>query len=161
LTDPRRIGDILSPALDRLAISDQVRAFRAWSRASGVQVASGARPRAFSRGVLTVECSSSVWANELTYLGGEILRRMDEVAAGHPVRRFRFVVERAVASRDDEAPETTSGLRGDRLASADLQGALEKAEGVRDARLRAAIEGALGASAGESPGTPGDGPPMG
>ena len=94
-SDPKRLGDILSAALGRMATSDQARAYAAWARAAGEQVASGARPRHFSRGVLTVECTSSVWANELTYLGGQILRRMDEIAPGHPVKRFRFVIERA------------------------------------------------------------------
>ena len=91
---PRRLGDILSPALDRIAKGDEARAYAAWARAVGEPVTRGTRPKAFHRGQLTVECASSVWANELTYLGPQILRRMDEVAPGHPVRRFRFVVGR-------------------------------------------------------------------
>ena len=112
----QRLGDILSTALGRMATSDQARAYAAWARAAGEQVASGARPRHFSRGVLTVECTSSVWANELTYLGGQILRRMDEVAPGHPVKRFRFVIERAAPRQEEEPPEATAGnaLKGPR-----------------------------------------------
>ncbi len=93
--EPRRIGEIIAPALDRLAGSDQARAYGAWARAAGEQVSGGARPRNFSRGTLTVECSSSVWANELTYLSAEILRRMDEVTPGHPVKKLRFMVASA------------------------------------------------------------------
>ncbi len=91
---PRRLGDILTPALDRLAGGDEARAYAAWARAVGEPVSGGTRPKAFRRGQLTIECASSVWANELTYLGPQILRRMDEVAPGHPVERFRFIVGR-------------------------------------------------------------------
>jgi len=85
------------PALDRLATGDEARAYSAWARAVGDPVTGGTRPKAFRRGQLTIECASSVWANELTYLGPQILRRMEEVAPGHPVKRFRFVVGRLPA----------------------------------------------------------------
>jgi hypothetical protein len=144
-----------------MATSEQARAYGAWARASGEQVASGARPRHFGRGLLTVECSSSVWANELTYLGSQILRRMDEVAPGHPVKRFRFVVERSAPRQEEEPPAAKQeGLHG-RPAPPDLGGARAQAEGVRDERLRAAIEAALRASSTESPETLGDGTPSG
>jgi hypothetical protein len=159
--DPKRLGDILSTALGRLATSDQARAYAAWSRAAGEQVASGARPRHFCRGVLTVECTSAVWANELTYLGGQILRRMDEVAPGHPVKRFRFVIERRVPRQEEQPPAAKEDQRHERPAPADLGGARAQAGGVRDERLRAAIEAALRASSAESPETPGDAPPRG
>lgn len=104
---PRRLGDIITPALDRLAGGDEARAYAAWMRAVGEPVSGGTRPKAFRRGQLTVECASSVWANELTYLGPQILRRMDEVAPGHPVERFRFIVGRVPGSTvatDADAP---------------------------------------------------------
>jgi len=160
-SDPKRLGDILSAALGRMATSDQARAYAAWARAAGEQVASGARPRHFSRGVLTVECTSSVWANELTYLGGQILRRMDEIAPGHPVKRFRFVIERAAPRQEEEPPAAKEEQRHERPAPLDLGGARAQAEGVRDERLRAAIEAALRASSAEAPETPRDDPPRG
>ena len=160
-SDPKRLGDILGAAVGRLANSDQARAYAAWARASGGQVASGARPRHFSRGVLTVECTSSVWANELTYLGGQILRRMDEVAPGHPVKRFRFVIERAAPRQEEEPPPAEDELQDERPAPPDLGGARAQAEGVRDEQLRAAIEAALRASSTQPPETPGEGLPRG
>ena len=159
--DPKRLGDILSVALGRMATSEQARAYAAWARASGDQVASGARPRHFSRGVLTVECTSSVWANELTYLGGQIIRRMDELAPGHPVKRFRFVIARAAPELADEPPVATEERRDRRPAPPDLSGARARAGGVRDQRLRAAIEAVLRASPAEPPETPGDDTPQG
>lgn len=103
---PRRVGEVLVPALDRLATGDEARAYSAWARAVGAPVTGGTRPKAFRRGQLTIECASSVWANELTYLGPQILRRMDEVAPGHPVRRFRFIIGRLpTPAPADDGPE--------------------------------------------------------
>ncbi len=104
--EPRKIGEILDPALARLDTSDQARAYGAWARAAGDAVAANARPRSFARGVLTVECASSIWAQELTYLGGQLLARMNELDPAHPVERFRFVtgVARARAEPPGGAP---------------------------------------------------------
>ena len=147
---PRPLGEILDPALRRIGASDQARAFGAWSLVSGAPVASCARPSGFFNGVLTVRCVSSIWANELTYLGGEILARMDEVSPGHPVKRLRFVVEHAARPpQEPEASETSTGDQRERLSGAALGRARAAAEDVRDQRLREAIEAALRASAGE------------
>lgn len=147
---PRPLGEVLDPTLERLATSDHARAFGAWTRAAGVPVASCARPGGFFNGVLTVECVSSIWANELTYLGGQILARMDEVAPGHPVKRLRFVVERSAHSTEEpEASAARPGGGCERLTEAALEKARVAAQSVRDQRLREAIEAALRASSGE------------
>lgn len=147
---PRPLREILDPALQRLADSDQARAFGAWTRASGAPVSSCARPSRFFNGVLTVECASSIWANELTYLSGEILARMDEVAPGQPAKRLRFVVERVVRPPDDsELPAGPPQEPTERLSSEVLEGARAMASEVRDPHLRAAIEAALRASSGD------------
>jgi hypothetical protein len=178
---PRRIGDILTPALGKIAGSEEARAYAAWARAVGDPVARGTRPKAFRRGQLTVECSSSVWANELTYLGPQILRRMDEVAPGHPVRRFRFVIGRSEVreatsepgadsavpstggpSGQDSQPATTKKKRRDQQAAPDVhEAARAQAEDVDDGPLRAAIEAALRRSSEEPRQALGRGTPPG
>ncbi len=150
MTEPRRIGEILDPALARLGTSDQARAYVAWARASGDQIASGARPRSFRRGMLTVECSSSVWANELTLLSDQLLRRMREVVPDHPVRRLRFMVGGARPRQEDAPPAETNEAPDPRPARGDLDAARATAEGVRDERLRAAILSVLGVQLGGS-----------
>ena len=177
---PRRLGEILTPALGRIIGGDEARAYTAWARAVGEPVTRGTRPKAFRRGQLTVECASSVWANELTYLGPQILRRMDEVAPGHPVDRFRFVVGRLPAPDLQEAdagagpdaapgpPVKESGTpvenkkrRHQQPAPDVADAARAQAEGVEDGRLRAAIEAALRRSAEAPPEAPGRGTPSG
>lgn len=150
----RRLDQILGPSLERVATSDQARAYGAWARAAGEQVAGGAHPRNFSRGILTVECTSSVWANELTYLSGDILRRMDAVLPDHPVKRLRFLVAVNPRAQEPDEPRTQCGSPREAPAARDLGAARGEAEAVRDERLRAAIAAALRAS-GEGPaGTP-------
>jgi len=183
---PRRLGDIITPSLDKLAGGDEARAYAAWARAVGDPVSGGTRPKAFRRGQLTVECASSVWANELTYLGPQILRRMDEVAPGHPVLKFRFIVGRLPAPHDvglgglgtgggggrqggaggphgqESEPSAAKGNRRHERPAPDAQDAARaQAEGVQDGRLRAAIEAALRRSSEESPEAPGSGTPAG
>jgi hypothetical protein len=121
---PRRLGDIITPALDRIAGGDEARAYSAWARAVGEPVSGGTRPKAFRRGQLTIECASSVWANELTYLGPQILRRMDEVAPGHPVERFRFIVGRlpAPVARGEAEVRPDGAAAGLRLGPHDSDG---------------------------------------
>jgi hypothetical protein len=74
------------------------------------------------------------------------------------VKRFRFVIERAAPKQEEEPAAAKEERRYERPAPTDLGGARAQAEGVRDERLRAAIEAALRASSAESPETPGDGP---
>jgi hypothetical protein len=188
---PRRLSEVIAPALDRLAGGDEARAYSAWAQAVGEPVSGGTRPRAFRRGQLVIECASSVWANELTYLGPQILRRMDEVAPGHPVERFRFIVGRlpahapgpsggsgspaaetgpsAAAGRDaggtgarlsgqGSEPSAAKEKRRQREPAPDsADGARASAKGVRDERLRTAIEAALRPSSEGSSEAPGRG----
>jgi predicted nucleic acid-binding Zn ribbon protein len=89
-----RLGDILSSALGRVAGSDEGRAYRGWARAAGGDVVAVTRPRRLARGVLTVECESSILANELTYLTPVILERLRADDPATPVKDLRFVVGR-------------------------------------------------------------------
>ena len=125
-------------------------------------------------------------ANQLTYLGPQILRRMDEVAPGHPVERFRFIVGRlspppepveppaptGAAEARDEAQKGRAGQdsrpsapkenrRHERPAPDEHDAARIQAEGVQDGRLRAAIEAALRRSSEEPREAPGRDTPSG
>lgn len=151
---PRRLGEILAPAVSRLTSSDDARAYALWARAAGEQVARTTTVRAFSRGVLTVECESSVWANELSYLSGEILARMSAIDPGTPVRKLRFRVRRGVATQEETPAAAKNPERGERLQPEDVSAAREAAEGLTDERLRTAIQAALRAASGDTGGEP-------
>ena len=150
---------MLHPALARLQGSDQVCAYTAWAQATGAQVAGGAKAVAFQRGALTVECSSSVWASELTYLSDQILARMRELAPDHPVQRLRFKVASSPVRQEQQPPAAKQEGQGHGITPAQLSAARTQASQVRDERLRAAILATLEATAkGASPPS-GDGTP--
>jgi predicted nucleic acid-binding Zn ribbon protein len=94
-----RLGDALRETAERIGGSEQMRAFGAWRAAAGERVAAVTAPQRFAGGTLTVACDSAVWAQELTYLAGEILERMRQADPACPVRRLRFLPQGAAAAR--------------------------------------------------------------
>jgi hypothetical protein len=111
---------------------------------------------------------------------------MDEVAPGHPVMKFRFIVGRLSPPQDDGFRGLETGGGGGRQGGAEGPHGQEsapsaakenrlherpapdahdearaQAEGVQDGRLRAAIEAALRRSSEEPPEAPGTGTPAG
>lgn len=155
---PRRLGEILAPTVSRLTSSDDARAYALWARAAGEQVAQATAVRAFSRGVLTIECESSVWANELSYLSGQILARMAEMDPGNPVDKLRFRVRHRAAVQEETPAVAKNSERGESLRPEDVSAAREAAGGVADERLRAAIQAALRGASGDAGSGPVGGP---
>lgn len=148
---PRPLREILDPAVQGLEASDQARAYGAWAAAAGAEINRCARPSSFFKGVLTVECASSIWTNELNYLARGILERMEEVAPGHPVKSLRFVVERG-ARAEDEEQEGSAVTRAEAIDAADLDAARRRVTDISDERLRAAMEAALRSASEGQPG---------
>jgi hypothetical protein len=146
MSDPRLIGDVVRRALDGLETTEQARAYSLWARAAGLQIAAAATPRRFSRGTLTVECESSVWSSELTYLGGAILEKMRALDPAQPVERLKFVLRRTPRREVAEPAVSNNRRSGRRLATGETADARASAESVRDEGLRAAIKAALAAS---------------
>jgi predicted nucleic acid-binding Zn ribbon protein len=64
---------------------------RAWPDAVGPSIAAQARPTAERRGVLTISCSASVWAQELDLMAPDILERLNGRLAGAEITRLRCV----------------------------------------------------------------------
>jgi predicted nucleic acid-binding Zn ribbon protein len=86
-----RLADILTRRIDALADTDEVRAYRGWRAAAGDQICAVTNPARITDGTLLVECESAVWAQELTYLGPQILDRLRAADPDSPVRKLRFV----------------------------------------------------------------------
>ncbi|MGB8221094.1 MAG: DUF721 domain-containing protein [Polyangiales bacterium] len=122
------------PAPDQL---EAARAFSWWSRAVPPRILANARPVRLSGGVLLVHVSSSVWANELSYLTDDLLSRLREHAPLSRVERIRFQVGPLpeIAKRAPDAPPPPEPVR---LASLpeELGRALSR---IHDDELRKAI----------------------
>jgi predicted nucleic acid-binding Zn ribbon protein len=88
---PSRAGGAIAALVDGLAPASGLAALqRAWPQAAGELVAAQAHPSAERDGVVTVTCSSSVWAQELTLMGPDLIDRLNAVLGGESVRELRF-----------------------------------------------------------------------
>lgn len=146
MPEPRRLGDILGGSLQGVTSGDQARAYAAWLKAAGADVAAVTRPRRFGRGTLTVGCESSVWANELTYLTPTILEKMAAIDPDHPVKRLRFEAVGAPEGQGNEAPASNLHKGRRKLTGTELDEALRRSAELGDEDLRAAVRAALAAA---------------
>ena len=98
---PPRIGDLLDDAGRRVGVAAPVETGKLWARwreIVGPDVAAHARPSSLRDGVLRVRADSPAWATEIGYLGDEIRRRANDVAAREIVTEVRVWTG---PSRDD------------------------------------------------------------
>jgi predicted nucleic acid-binding Zn ribbon protein len=89
-TAPRPFAAALDGFTSAIAPSTPLaRVQEAWDRAAGAAIARDARPTAERGGVLTVTCSASVWAQELTLMAGELIERLNSALGEALVRELR------------------------------------------------------------------------
>jgi predicted nucleic acid-binding Zn ribbon protein len=95
-TAPRPLSAALDSALRQAAPPTLLaRVQSSWAEAAGSAVAAEAQPVSERDGVVTVACSSAIWAQELDLLGPDLLGRLNARLGGSSprdgVRRLRFV----------------------------------------------------------------------
>jgi predicted nucleic acid-binding Zn ribbon protein len=89
---PRQLSGALESLTRELAPQTLLAAVqRAWPETVGPLIAAQAQPSAERRGVLTVSCSASVWAQELDLMAPDILERLNDRLDGAEVTRLRCV----------------------------------------------------------------------
>ena len=74
---------IISPA------STLARVQEVWEPAAGEAIAAAAAPTAERHGVLTVTCSSAVWAQELDLMAPTLLERLNGALGGELLHKLR------------------------------------------------------------------------
>lgn len=91
LAEPLALGDVLETAGEhkRSPYPPPVDLVL-WARLAGAAIARRSEPRTLRDGVLTVQVTSSAWAQELTFLHDSLLAKL--AAAGFPVKQLRFRV---------------------------------------------------------------------
>jgi predicted nucleic acid-binding Zn ribbon protein len=88
---PRRARGALAAVVDALAPASGLGSLqRAWPEAVGEVIAAQAHPSAERDGVVTVTCSSSVWAQELTLMAPELTSRVNAAIGAESVGELRF-----------------------------------------------------------------------
>ena len=92
---PRQLGDVLPALRSRLApvtlLADvQTR----WAEVAGEEIARQAQPASERSGVVTVRCTSSVWASELSLMAPRLLQSLNDGRPPNapPIAGLRFTV---------------------------------------------------------------------
>lgn len=96
--DLERVGSLLPAVLGR-GMSAERRLADAWPHVVGPEVARNAQPRSLRAGRLVVATSSSVWAQTLQHMVGEILPRLNEALAAEFNGQTEAVVIREAVFR--------------------------------------------------------------
>jgi predicted nucleic acid-binding Zn ribbon protein len=92
-SSPRPAGTALRAALDRAAPKTPLASLQSvWGDAVGERIAAVARPVSERGGEATIDCSDSVWAQELDLMQGQLLERLQERLGKHAPRSLRFRV---------------------------------------------------------------------
>jgi predicted nucleic acid-binding Zn ribbon protein len=91
---PSSIADVLREAVAGAAPDTLLaRVQAAWAGAVGDVIAAEAQPAEEREGTIRVECSGSVWAQELDLMGPDLTGRLNAALGTPAVRRLRFVVK--------------------------------------------------------------------
>jgi predicted nucleic acid-binding Zn ribbon protein len=91
---PAPIAEVLKQAVaDAAPDTVLARVQAAWPEAVGAAIAAEATPASEREGTVTVECSGSVWAQELALLAPDLLGRLNAALGGAAVRALRFAVK--------------------------------------------------------------------
>ncbi len=90
---PRPAGTALRGALQRAAPKTPLAALQSvWPELVGERIAAVARPVSERDGVVTVDCSDSVWAQELDLMQAQLLERLRERLSERAPQSLRFRV---------------------------------------------------------------------
>ena len=89
-TQPRPLSHAVAALADRLSPQTTLAEVqRVWPDAVGHVIAAQAEPTGEREGVLTVTCSSSVWAQELDLMGPDLVGRINAALGTESVRSLR------------------------------------------------------------------------
>ncbi len=91
---PRPLAEALPGLKERLAPRTVLAEVQeGWAAAAGAEIARHSEPSSEKGGVVTVRCSSGVWAAELSMMSRQLLERLNEArGADRQVHEIRFVV---------------------------------------------------------------------
>ena len=106
---PRALDAALVDALPRLRPATTLaRVQEAWPAVAGPAVGAEAEPVSERAGTVTIRCRSSVWAQELQLLSGDLLARLNAAldhADGHPTATaLRYVTAGCGPGNSRRAP---------------------------------------------------------
>jgi predicted nucleic acid-binding Zn ribbon protein len=92
---PRQAGEAFRMAREQIAPKTGLAAVQAaWAEAAGEQIAAVSTPVSERAGTVTIECTQSVWVQELDLMQGQLLERLREVLGERAPQGLKFRVAR-------------------------------------------------------------------
>jgi len=94
--DMRPLGDALAEVSKHLRLPEPKAlggVFGAWEDIVGAEIAAHVQPRTLRGDVLTVVVDDNVWATQIRFLEGDLVRRIQRVAGPAAVASIRVVVD--------------------------------------------------------------------
>lgn len=133
------MAQALTEAFSSLGLTDVARKLaiaQAWRQAVGEQIANRTEPETFRRGTLVVRAASSAWQNELVFLRGEIVAKVNKALGENLVTELKIVTGRVHGPRKQEPPPWTKAAPH----RDDLAKAKALTEPINDPEVRASVE---------------------
>lgn len=139
MSRPRPVADLLAEALRGKPAERRLKEGRIWlfwDEAVGERIASLARPVGFRDGTLTVAVANAPWMQQLNFLKGEIVEKLNSLLGGPVVRDIYLKAGRAEPPAA-ATPERRPPLR--ELTSAELEFVAAESGSIEDPELREII----------------------
>lgn len=89
----KQVGNVFAQLFQDLGIAkaiEQNQAVVRWGEIVGERIAEVSEAQKVEQGVLTVQVSSPVWRNELTFMKRELIDRINEALAKNVVKDIKF-----------------------------------------------------------------------
>jgi hypothetical protein len=99
------IGEVLFSVLKRKGMTSKIEEnalLKFWPKAVGPQIASKTQPDCLRNGTLFVKTVSSVWVQQLHFIKGEILDKLNQLSGKSAIKEIRFLVGHTLAGKIDE-----------------------------------------------------------
>jgi len=145
---PRPIEDLIEAILNRYnlnTLAKEQRVFKVWREALGEALASHARPTAIHGGRLVALVKDSAWLQELQFIKGDIIKKLNRALGGRVIKDIRFKVGTWGTELDDEGAD--DGLDEVTLPPELIDEAKAAVEVIKDPKLRERALNALLANA--------------
>jgi predicted nucleic acid-binding Zn ribbon protein len=93
MKDVEDIGSVIDSVVEKMGINRKLNTsniFNHWEDIAGKEIAKRSRPQKFVRKTLYVSVTSSTWANELSLMSEELIKKINSFAGEEVVKTVRF-----------------------------------------------------------------------
>ena len=93
MKDIEDIGSIIGSVVDKMGINRKLNTsniFNHWEQIVGKEVARKSKPRKLVSMTLHISVTSSTWANELSLMSEELMKKINSFSGDEVVKKVRF-----------------------------------------------------------------------